>query len=85
MREYPECGYINSDSEYAAGPKYATVLNMKKFWMWQGSQYASLTQRSDYVRICLDRVLNIPWLYRIDFFRNLKSDWALVPGPFCFW
>ena len=24
--------------------------------MWYGSQYASVTQRSEYVRMCLDRV-----------------------------
>ena len=35
------------------------VLNMLKFWIWQGSQYASVTQPSEYARICLDRVLNI--------------------------
>ena len=34
-------------------------VNMPKFWIWQGSKYASVTQRSGYVRICLDRVLNI--------------------------
>ena len=44
------CRY-KQDSEYA--------LNMAKFWIWQGSQYASVTQRYEYVRICLDRVLNI--------------------------
>ena len=21
----------------------------------------------------------------VNLFRNLKSDWLLVPGPFCFW
>ena len=36
------------------------VLNMPKFWIWQGSQqYASVTERSEYVTICLDRVMNI--------------------------
>ena len=39
------CRY-KQDSEYA--------LNMAKFWIWQGSQYASVTQRYEYVRICLD-------------------------------
>ena len=42
--------------------EYAPVLNMPKFWIWQVSQYASVTQRSEYVRICLDRVLNISWV-----------------------
>ena len=32
------------------------VLNMLKFWIWQGFQYASVRQRSEYARICLDRV-----------------------------
>ena len=36
------------DSEYTSGPKYAKILYF--------------TQRSEYVRICLDRVLNIPWV-----------------------
>ena len=38
------------------------VLNMPKFWIWHGSQYASVTQRSEYARIYLDRVLNIFWV-----------------------
>ena len=32
------------------------VLNMLKFWIWQGFQYTSVRQRSEYARICLDRV-----------------------------
>ena len=32
---------------------------MAKFQIWQGFQYASVTQRSEYARICLDRVLDI--------------------------
>ena len=32
---------------------------MTKFWVWQGTQYESITQRSEYARICLDKVLNI--------------------------
>ena len=35
-------------------PEYA----LTEFWI-QGFQYASVTQRSEYVRICLDIVLNI--------------------------
>ena len=50
---------FEQDSEYALGPKYARILNTAKFWAWLGFQYASLTQRSKYGRISLDRVLNI--------------------------
>ena len=32
---------------------------MVKFWMWQCSQHTRVKHRSQYVRICLDRVLNI--------------------------
>ena len=39
--------------------KYAKILNTAKFWIWQGSQYASVTQRSEYARISIARVLNI--------------------------
>ena len=45
------------DPEYATGPKYAKILNMAKFRIWQGSRYGSVTQRSKYARICLARVL----------------------------
>ena len=47
------------DSEYALVPKYAKILNMFKLRIWQGPQYASVTQRSDYARTCLERSLNI--------------------------
>ena len=56
----PECAY-KQDSEYAPDPKYAKILNMAKFLIWQGSQYASVTQRSGIAWIRLDRVLNISW------------------------
>ena len=36
------------DSEYALGPKYAKILNMASLGIWQGSQYASVRQRSEY-------------------------------------
>ena len=52
------CPY-KQDSEYASGPKYAKIVNMAKFLIWQGSQYESVTQRSEYARTCLDRVLII--------------------------
>ena len=42
------------DSEYVSGPKYAEILNMAKFRIWQGSRYATVTQRSEYAGICLD-------------------------------
>ena len=45
----PKCVYIQA-SEYASGPKYAKILNIAKFSVWQDSEYA---------RIRLDRVLNI--------------------------
>ena len=35
------------DSEYA------------KFWIWQCSQYANVTQRSEYLGTCPNKVLNI--------------------------
>ena len=59
MPEYAWMFLFEQDSEYASGPKYAKILNMAKFWIWQGCQYVSVTQRSKYARICLDRVLNI--------------------------
>ena len=37
------------------------ILNVAKFWMWQGSQFASVTH-SEYDRICLDRALKISWV-----------------------
>ena len=40
------------DSEYASGPKYAKILNMEKFRIWQGSQYAAMRT--------LYSVLNMP-------------------------
>ena len=49
-------------SEYVSGPKCAKTLNIAKFLIWQGSQNASVTQRSNYPRTCLDRVLNISWV-----------------------
>ena len=58
----PEYGWMcldKQDSEYALGPKYAKILNMASLEIWQGSQYASVRQRSEYPRICHDRVLNI--------------------------
>ena len=59
------------------GLEYVKILNMVKFWIWQGSQYASVTQR--YVltefwiylrfKICQDpeysRILNMRKLHRV--------------------
>ena len=59
MAEYAWKCLYKQDSEFASGPKYAQILNMVKFWIWQGFQYVRVTQRSKYARICLDRVLNI--------------------------
>ena len=47
------------DPEYAWGPKCGKSLNMAKFWIWHGSQYARDTHLSEYARICLDRILDI--------------------------
>ena len=44
------------DSEYASGLKFAKILNMAEFSICERSQ------RSEYARICLDRVLNISWV-----------------------
>ena len=38
------------------------VLNLPKFWIWQGFQNASVTQPSEYAKICLDKVLNISYV-----------------------
>ena len=41
---------------------------MPKFGKWQGSKYASVTQRSQYAKICIDRVLNISWVLHMSGF-----------------
>ena len=33
-----------------------------KFRIWQGSQYASVTQHPEYARIFFDRVSNVSWV-----------------------
>ena len=40
------------DSEYAY-TKYAKILNLTNFWIWQSCKYASVSQRSEYARIFL--------------------------------
>ena len=52
---------------------------MAKLWMWQGSHYASVTQCSEYSRICLDRVLNISWVLNMpEFWIWQGSEYARV-------
>ena len=36
-----ECALINK-TEYVLGPNYTKILNMAKFWIWQGYQYSSI-------------------------------------------
>ena len=66
------------DSEYAWGHKYAKNVNMAKFWIWQGSPYASVTQRSEYAT-CLDKVFNIFWVLNMPGFWTWQgSEYAKV-------
>ena len=51
MPEYARMCQYKEDSEYALCPKYAK-------WMWQGSQYVSVTQGSNYATIWL----NMSWI-----------------------
>ena len=51
MSEYGWMFLNKQDSKYVLGPKYAKILNMAKFWIWQASQYANVTQCSGYTRI----------------------------------
>ena len=79
MPEYAWMCLNKLDSKYALGPKYTKILNLAKFWIWQGSQYASVTQRSDYARICLSRVLNISWvLNMLGFWVSQGSEYLKV-------
>ena len=66
--EYAWMCLYKQDSEYTSGPTCAKILNMANLWMWQGSKYASITQRSARAIICLDRVLNIPWVLNMLWF-----------------
>ena len=49
------------------------ILNMAKFWIRQKSQYASITQNSEYAMICLDRFLNISQILNMTGFWICKS------------
>ena len=52
---------------------------MAKFWIWQGSQYETVTQRYEYARICLDRVFNMSWVQNIPrFWMYQGSEYARV-------
>ena len=62
MSEYTWMCLNKQDFEYASSPKYAKILN------GQGSQYTSVTQHSEYARICTDRVLNISWVLNMSGF-----------------
>ena len=71
------------DSQYTAGPKYTKILNMTKFWIWQGSEYASVPQRSEYARTRLGQVLNVSWIPNMSGFWILQgSEYASVTQGF---
>ena len=59
MPEYAWMCLYKKDSEYASGPKYAIALNMAKFWIWQGSQYANVTS----ILKMLEYALTEFWIY----------------------
>ena len=58
MLEYTWICLNKQDPEYASSPS-VKILNMGKFYIWQGFQNASVPERSEYARICFDRVLDI--------------------------
>ena len=79
MPEYAWMCLYKQDCEYALGATCAKILNMAKFWIQQGSQHASITQDSEYARICLDWVLNISWvLNMLEFWIWQGSEYARV-------
>ena len=82
MTEYAWICLNKEDYEYAFGPKYAKILKMAKFQIWQGSQYVGITQRLEYVWICLDKVLNISWILNMpEFWIWQVSEYAAIwPG-----
>ena len=63
-------------SEHLSGPKYSKILNMVKSWIWQGSQYVSDAQHSEYTRTCLDRA---------DFWIGSGSKYANILNMAGFW
>ena len=44
MPKYTWMCVYKQDSEYALGANYAKIFNNVKFWIWQGSEYARVTQ-----------------------------------------
>ena len=54
-----ECAYLNRILNMSV------VLNMPKFRVKQGSHYTSVTQRSEYDRICHDSGLNVTLVLNI--------------------
>ena len=79
MPKYSWMCLYRHNSEYASGPKYPKILNMAKSWIWQGFQYASVTQGSEYARIWPDRVLNISWVLNTPrFWIGHSSEYASV-------
>ena len=57
--EYAWMCLYKQDSEYALGPNYAEILNMAKFRIWQGSQYATQSYHSEYTKCALTEF----WIY----------------------
>ena len=54
MPEYSWMSLNKQNFENALGPKYVKLLNMGKFWIWQGSEYGNVTQGSKYATILLN-------------------------------
>ena len=52
------------------------VLNVSKFWICQGSQYAKVTQRYEHARIWIDRVLNLSQVL------NLPALWIFLGSKY---
>ena len=42
MPKYASMCQNKQDCEHTWSPKYAKILNMAKFWIWQGSQYVRI-------------------------------------------
>ena len=59
MPEYSWMCLNKQDPEYTSCVKYAEILNVAKSLIWQGYQYASIIQCSEYASICLDRAVNV--------------------------
>ena len=63
MHEYAWICLCKQDLEYASGPEHAKMLNIVKFWIWQGSQYVNVTQRSEYSQDIPKYALTEFWMY----------------------